>query len=143
VTADEVEALASRFQSRTLPKAEWTHQAHLIVGAWQVHRFGLPEAINRLRDGIRRLNESHGTVNSATSGYHETVTVAYARVLAAFLAECQQTESFADCVNRLLAGPLADKNLLLRFYSRELLFSQRARAEWVEPDIGPIEVTDL
>ena len=31
---------------------------------------------------------------------------------------------------------LADKDLPLKYYSRERLFSDEARAEWVEPDAG-------
>src|SRR5204863_2084826 len=80
--------LASRFVACTLPKGDWTHLAHLKVGAWHVDRYGPAEALARLRAGIRRLNDFHGTVNSATSGYHETVTAAYVRLLAAFLETC-------------------------------------------------------
>jgi hypothetical protein len=81
-------ALASRFAALTLPKEEWTHAAHLTVGAWHVDRHGPVEALARLRDGIRRLNESHGNVNTATDGYHETITAAYVTLLAAYLEAC-------------------------------------------------------
>ena len=33
---------------------------------------------------------------------------------------------------------LFDKNALLAFYSDEVLNIQRARAEWVEPDLRPL-----
>ena len=130
--------LAARFTAGTLPKDEWTHHVHLVVGAWHVHEYGPDLALDRLRDGIRRLNDSHGTVNSATSGYHETVTAAYVRVLAAYLADCPPDMPFDECAARLIASPFVDKNLLLTFYSREMLFSTRARAQWVEPDVAPL-----
>jgi hypothetical protein len=41
---------------------------------------------------------------------------------------------------RLLAGPLAAKDALFTFYSRERLLSTAARAAWVEPDRGPVHV---
>ena len=80
-------------------------------------RYGRDDALARLRVGITRLNESHGTVNSATGGYHETVTRAYAQLLAAFAAR-HGDKTVAERVTALLADPLADKKALLRFYSR-------------------------
>ena len=72
--------LAGRFQGCAVPAKEWTHAAHLVVGLWHVHRYGAMDALVRLRTGIRRLNESHGGVNSTTNGYHETITAAYCTI---------------------------------------------------------------
>ena len=133
-------ALAVRFTALTLAKEEWTHAAHLTVGAWHVDRHGPVEALARLRDGIRRLNESHGNVNTATDGYHETITAAYVTLLAAYLDACPPGLPLAARVERLLAGPLAGRDMLLTFYSRERLMSTDARARWVEPDLGPLRI---
>ena len=137
MTDAELEDLVRRFAERTLPKAEWTHAAHLAVGLWHVSRYGRDDALVRLRVGITRLNESHGTVNSATGGYHETVTRAYAQLLAAFAAR-HGDKTVAERVTALLADPLADKQALLRFYSRGRLESSEARLDWVEPDLVPL-----
>lgn len=134
-------ALASRFTELTLPKEEWTHAAHLTVGVWHIDRYGGAEALTRLRSGIRRLNESHGNVNTPTSGYHETITAAYVTLLAAYLDACPPGLSLAARVERLLAGPLAARDMLLTFYSRERLMSIDARAQWVEPDLGPLSLS--
>ena len=40
MTDAELEDLVRRFAERTLPKAEWTHAAHLAVGLWHVSRYG-------------------------------------------------------------------------------------------------------
>lgn len=136
----EVDDLAARFAARAIPHPEWTHAAHLAVGTWHVRRYGPEEALARLRVGIRALNDAHGTPNSSTSGYHETVTRAYVRLLAEFLAHCPVDLPVADCVTRVLAGPLAAKDVLLTFYSRERLMSVTARAAWVEPDLAPLRM---
>ena len=133
-------ALAVRFTSLRLPKEEWTHAAHLTVGLWHVDRYGPAEALTRLRDGIRRLNESHGNVNTPTSGYHETITAAYVMLLAQYLETCSPELSLGARVQRLLAGPLAGRDMLFTFYSRERLMSVEARAQWLEPDRGPLRV---
>jgi hypothetical protein len=137
---DDLGDLAARFVGCTLPREEWTHAAHLAVGAWHVHRYGADEALTRLRTGIRRLNESHGTPNTATSGYHETVTRAYVRLLAQYMAACSPSLPLAARVDRLLVGPLAARDVLMCFYARDTLMSERARAGWIEPDVAPIEL---
>lgn len=136
--AGRVAALVSRFADGTLPKAEWTHEAHLLVGLWHVERFGPGEALARLRDGIRGLNDAHGTPNTPSSGYHETVTRAYVTLLAAFVEGCPPGLSIDDLAAQLLADGLATRNALLRCYSRERLFSAEARADWREPDRAPL-----
>jgi hypothetical protein len=129
----ELDNLVSRFHARTLPKSEWTHQAHLAVGTWHVHRLGPDQALLRLRSAIRLLNDSHGTPNTDSSGYHETITRAYVMLLAAFIAGRNGLPA-AECAQALLASPLAARDALLTFYSKERLMSVAARREWMEPD---------
>ena len=136
VTATDIEGLVGRFLDCTLTKAEWTHQAHLTVGAWHVDRYGPEEALMRLRDGIRALNDSHGTINSATSGYHETITHAYVRVIASVLGA--SSLPLPERVAGLLSGWAGERDALLRYYTRDRLMSRLARAERVEPDVQPL-----
>jgi hypothetical protein len=135
---ESIDDFAFRFQACTLRKDEWTHHSHLVVGLWHVDRYGADEALTRLRAGIRRLNESFGGANTATSGYHETITAAYVRLLSQFLDRREDGEVIGDLVTRLLGGPLAAKDVLFAFYSRERLMSVEARAAWVEPDLAPL-----
>lgn len=132
-STEELDDLVSRFHARTLPKSEWTHQAHLAVGTWHVHRLGPDEALLRLRSGIRQLNDAHGTPNTDSSGYHETITRAYVILLADFMT-ARDGETAAACAQALLASPLARRDALLTFYSKERLMSVAARREWVEAD---------
>lgn len=138
--AHDIDALGARFEACAIGAKEWTHQAHLVVGLWHVHRYGADEALARLRPGIRRLNESHGGVNSATNGYHETITAAYVQLLSQFLESDAGATSMRDRVVQMLGGPLAGKRALGAFYSTERLMSVQARAEWVEPDLAPLRL---
>jgi hypothetical protein len=110
------------------------------VGAWHVDRYGADEALMRLRDGIRRLNVSIGGANTPSSGYHETITAAYVRLLAAYLDACPPGLPLAAGVDRLLASPFGERDMLLAFYSRERLLSADARAHWVDPDLAPLRL---
>jgi len=130
--------LVEAFLAGMLPKTEWTHEAHLRVGAWHVHHHGADEALPLLRERIRRLNDRHGTANSATSGYHETITAAYARLIADFLAAADPADDLEARVAALVASPLGDRAALFRFWSRERLLSPAARAAWLPPDLAPL-----
>ncbi len=130
--------LVAAFRACTLPKEEWTHLAHLRVGAWHVHHHGGAEALALLRSGIRRLNDAHGTPNSTDSGYHETITVAYVRLIEERFAGLDAGLSLERRVELLTNGLLAERSVLFRFWSRDLLMSARARAEWVPPDLAPL-----
>ena len=134
----DIDTLAASFEIAAIPATEWTHHAHLIIGTWHVARFGAEAALDRMRAGIRRLNAAHGTVDSDSRGYHETITRAYVRLLAAFLATRAAGEPLAQAVAALLAGPLAARDVLARHYSKPLLFSVAARRGWVEPDLAPL-----
>src|SRR6185503_6155128 len=48
----ELDELAHDFELATIPATEWTHHAHLRVGAILIHRHGPIVALERLRDGI-------------------------------------------------------------------------------------------
>lgn len=117
-----------------LPKSEWTHHAHLRAGLWHVLKFGEDEALRLLRERITRYNERVGTANTDTNGYHETLTRFYVGVIARFVEECQ-TAMTVDALADLLIAQHGDRELPLRFYSRERLFSVEARRGWLEPDL--------
>jgi adenylate kinase family enzyme len=133
--------LATRFQGCAVPGKEWTHAAHLVVGLWHVHRYGPADALVRLRHGIRRLNESHGGVNSTTNGYHETITAAYVQLLAEYLDRCSTDMRLDMRALDLLSGRLAVRDVLFTFYSHDRLMSTTARLEWLEPDRAPINLS--
>jgi hypothetical protein len=137
-TLPHIEDLAARFGVAAIPATEWTHETHLVVGAWHVARLGPDAALARLRAGIRALNAAHGTVNSDTRGYHETITRVYVRLLHGFLRGRPDGEPLDDSVAALLADPLAARDTVMRHYSRARLFSVDARRGWVEPDLEPL-----
>ena len=137
MTGAELEDLVARFLDRTLTHAEWTHRAHLCVGMWHVHHFGEEEALTRLRERIRLLNDVHGTPNSETRGYHETITRAYVMVLAGYL-KSRNGESIEDIASAFLKTLMAEKDYLLRFYSKARLMSVEARKAWMDPDLGDL-----
>jgi hypothetical protein len=134
MTDSEIEALVRAFQDGSLPRAGWTHRAHLTVALWYLRKHPREEAARLVSDGIRRYNGRHGNHD----GYHETVTRAWLAVIARFLGEHDRGQSLADLARALLEE-CGEKGYLLRYYSQDALMSDEARRVWVPPDLRPIE----
>lgn len=131
------ERIARGLVDRTLPKSEWTHEAHLRAGLWHVLNHGPAAALDLLRERISAYNVSVGTLNTDNSGYHETITRFYVVVIDRFLAREDRAADLDALADRLIAAH-GDRRLPLRHYSEQRLFSVVARHSWVEPDLRPI-----
>jgi hypothetical protein len=131
---EDVNLLVRAFEERTLPKSEWTHAAHLVVGLYYCYHNPLGVAKNLMSDGIYWLNDAHGTPNTETSGYHETITVFWLRTVAGYLEKAGREAGLAALANGL-TETVNDSRLPLKYYSRERLFSVEARMSYVEPDL--------
>lgn len=123
---------------RTLPRAEWTHAAHLAATTWLARDRPDIDLDTRLRTIITRYNAAMGGVNDDTQGYHDTITRAYLAGIRAHLAQRDPIEPILACVDALLAGPVGRRDWPLHFYSRDRLFSVAARRAFVEPDLAPL-----
>jgi cellobiose-specific phosphotransferase system component IIA len=141
-STEEILELVRRFEDCTLPRVEWTHASHLTVALWHILQYDWPEATARMRRGIKRYNAAHGIQTTPTGGYHETLTLFWLRAVRAFLEEGRnEARRLVRLANELIAS--ADRSLPLAHYTRELLFSPDARANWVEPDLKPLDQLDL
>ena len=136
-TEKGISEFVGAFEAGTLPKARWTHAAHILTGAWYVHELGEAAATDKMRECVRRYNEAVGGKNTETSGYHETVTVFWMKRLA---GECEMSpgmtraEFAMHCAETL--APV--RNLLGEYYSYDVVGSTEARREWRAPDVRPI-----
>ena len=124
----------------TLPREHWTHEAHLAACTWLVR--DRPDiAIEReLPAIISAYNEAVGGVNDDTQGYHETITQVYIAGIKAHLAEVGIELSLHAAVNALLLSPRGRRDLPLRFYSKDRLFSVHARRGFIEPDRARLDL---
>ncbi len=133
---DEVTSLVSQFESGELPQARWTHREHLTVALWYVSRLEEAAALERIRDGILFLNGCHGTPNTDTRGYHETLTRFWIGIVAKFLKERGEERSELEVVNELVDEYAGRSRLWRDYYSFDLLKSVESRRRWIEPDLG-------
>ena len=132
----EIERIGEGLVARTLPRADWTHEAHLAATAYLLTRRADIDLDRQLPDIIRRYNESVGGVNSDSEGYHETITRTFLHGVRLFLIEADRSEPLHELVNELLLSSMGRRDWPLRFYSPQRLFSVEARCGWVAPDIA-------
>ena len=127
--------LVARFEDATLPRAEWTHEAHLGV-ALVLCRMDEETALERMREGIQRFNAATGVLDGPFSGYHETLTVFWIRAVSAF---ARDNPGELDEVFSRLLGAWSNPKAPLRFYSKRALMNPTARARLLEPDGRPFD----
>jgi hypothetical protein len=134
----DVARIGEGLLARTLPRAEWTHEAHLAATTYLLLERPDVDLDEELPGLIRRYNESVGGVNDDREGYHETITRAFLHGARLFLAEADRSEPLHELVNELLLSPMGRRDWPLRFYSPERLFSVAARRTFVAPDLGAL-----
>jgi hypothetical protein len=137
-----IAAVGEGLLARTLPRVDWTHEAHLASCLWLLRTRSNIDVARELPEIIARYNESVGGVNDDSQGYHESITQFYVAVVWAFLRKRDPAEVLVNLVNALLVSPLGDRALPMRFYSSELLFSVAARRKFIAPDLRALSELD-
>lgn len=132
---EEAEKLVEAFENCTLDKSDWSHEAHLLAGMKMYILYG-ENAFVEMKKRVIRFNESVGTINSESSGYHETITYYWIAILKAFCRENNITTFDQYAIDALLfAEDLAQRNSFLDIYSKDLIMSSQARLRLIAPDL--------
>ena len=137
-TESEIDEFIAAFEAGTLPKCRWTHAAHLLTGACYVHALGEAAALDKMRTCVRRYNEAVGGKNTDTSGYHETITVAWIKLLARLLRETGPVNR-AEFAHLAVETFQSDRHILRRYYEFDVVNSIEARKQWVPPTLAPLD----
>jgi len=136
--SSQVAALLAAFRSTALPHASWNHRAHLAVALVLARELDRPAVLETMRAGIQRYNAAHGVISTPTGGYHETLTRFYMHLVDCYINEVPAAD-LAEDANRLYLQ-WGRRDLALEYYTRERLFSEAARADWVEPNLRSLPV---
>ena len=120
------------FEDLSFPADGFHHREHIRVAWLYLKSSDATRAAESMAAGVRRFANHHG----ATQKYHHTLTLAWMRLVAAALVETPEGHDFA----KFLAehAELGDKDLLKKYYSADLLQTNTAREDWVEPDLQPL-----
>jgi hypothetical protein len=120
------------FEASRIPASEFHHRDHLRLALVYLQRYGAGAAASRIAESIRRYAAHLGKAHK----YNETVTQAWLQIVHAAAAG----DIPGATLDQLVAShpELLDKNVLERYYSRDLLDSAAARFTFVRPDLRPL-----
>ncbi|HQU84859.1 MAG TPA: hypothetical protein PKY59_17100 [Pyrinomonadaceae bacterium] len=126
----EILNLVESFENGTISRTDWKHAEHLAVGLYYVWNNDFDTALSKMRDGIFNLLDAFGVDRTKEDPYHETLTHFWIKLL-----DENKDRAKTLSENCLKIIEKFDKDHPLKFYSRELLFSDEARRRFVEPDL--------
>ena len=128
-----------RFESCEIPLPEWNQRMHVSVAFVYLRKFGLDGALERMRAGVKKINAAHGVEESQFSGYNETTTFAFLRIVDAVqkayegIFPARTAAEFCD-----LHPELMNKHVLRLFYSPDRRGHPEAKERFIEPDLAPL-----
>ena len=121
------------FEAGAYAPADFSHRAHVRLAYVYLADSDVDLALERMRAALVGFLSHHGI---PASKYHETLTRAWILAVHHFMHRSPEASSADDFIGR---NPLLlDSKIMLTHYSTGLLFSDAARAAFVEPDLDPI-----
>jgi hypothetical protein len=130
---DTLDAFIAAWRGLRLAKADWTHGAHVAACAYYAFDHDAEATVAILAPAIKAFNVSVGGANTATSGYHETLTRFWTLAIAQHVTQVGAASRW-EAVRAALDRFGDDRELPMRAYSFDVVRDPRARAEWVAPD---------
>jgi hypothetical protein len=132
VSGEDQEFLRSFDECEVAP-ADFNHKAHLKLAYILLAMHGVKGAAPRFRSALQAFLQRNGI---DPTKYHETMTQAWLLAVLHFMERAGTTANAEEFVK---ASPvLHDPKIMLTHYSQELIRSDRARREFVDPDLDPI-----
>ena len=130
-TEEQIDDVVRGFESCTTDKSDFKHQHHLTVAVSYLRELTLEQAINKMREALLRFVDHHQVDKRK---YNETITVFWFQIVAEAMRTMPANVRVVERCNRVIER-FGNADLALDYYSRDLLFSARAREEFVEPDL--------
>ena len=133
INESDIKNLVISFENGTISRKNWRHAEHLVVANFYLTQSkSLSDAYLKMKHGIFNLLRSFEVDLEKEMPYHETLTFFWMKTVDEF-RKTKNGYSLLEITNEVTAK--FDKDYPLKFYSRELLFSDEARAKFVEADL--------
>jgi len=120
------------FEACRYPKEHFRHADHIRLAWIYLRQHEYPVAEDRMRRSIHQFARQVGAAHK----YHETITIAWMRLVRTASQFSSRIETFEEFVRA--HEWLLNKEAIFEFYSPERIKSESARTGWVEPDLKPI-----
>jgi hypothetical protein len=131
----QLQRFVEAWKAGKLPKAEWTHAAHVAMAAYFAFDHAAEATFAIMKAGILHHNTSVGTPNTEDNGYHDTLTRFWCSEIGGFVRAGRYGTRW-EAVRAAVSAFGPDRDRFRRFYSFDVVRDRRARREWVPPDRG-------
>jgi hypothetical protein len=121
------------FEAGAYAPAAFSHRAHIRLAYVYLATNDVERAAALMRASLLNFLKVHGITPTR---YHETLTQGWILAVHHFMHRCPTAFSSDDFIAR--EPMLLDSRIMLTHYSTDLLFSDKARAAFVEPNLDPI-----
>ncbi len=121
------------FEAGAHAPADFSHRAHVRLAYVYLADCDVDLALERMRAALVTFLSHH---NIPASKYHETLTRSWLLAVNHFMHRTPEASSADDFIAR--NAILLDSKIMLTHYSAGRLFSDEARADFIEPDLDPI-----
>ena len=128
----EILAVVRGFEDGTIAREKWRHAEHLTVALYYIFHHDYETAYAKMRGGIFNLLKAFEVDFEQEMPYHETLTIFWLKTVADY-AKFRAEDSIIETGNALIEK--FDKDYPLKFYTREHLFSDEARANYLKGDL--------
>jgi len=121
-------------ESLKLPLEQFNHRAHLRLAYIYLTTTNVDNAEQLMKSALNAFLNHNGV---DASKYHETLTRAWVLAVHHFMFKtpyAANADEFIETNKQLL-----DTNIMMAHYCSKTLFSDRARACFVEPDLEPFD----
>ena len=124
------EEFENMFQNGLLPSPLFTHEAHLRLAWIHIKKYGTEKAIKNICQQLSNYVELIG----AGDKYNKTLTVAAIKAVSHFNNKCE-LNSFTDFIEMFPRLKYNFKELMALHYQKDIYNSERAKREYLEPDL--------
>ncbi|MCH7639984.1 MAG: hypothetical protein IH855_11070 [Bacteroidetes bacterium] len=132
-SSPEDRAFCAQFESGEFPPAELDHRAHLRLSYVYLIEHDTETAYQLMREALLAFLEHNGV---DPSKYHDTMTRAWILAVRHFMEATSSQDSAESFIEQ--NPEMLDSKIMMTHYSADVLVSDEARAQFVDPDLDPI-----
>lgn len=121
------------FEAGRIAPTAFDHRAHLRLAYVYLCEGPVEAALPRMRQALQNFLRRNGV---PASKYHETLTRSWLMAVAYFMGRARASQSFQRFLQR--DDRLLDTRIMLTHYRKDTLFSDKARMDFVAPDLQSI-----
>ena len=120
-----------QFESLKIPPEDFNHENHLRLAWYLSGQFVLPEAIDRMVNGIKRFARHAGAVDL----YHETITLFYLYEISARRLQLDKNHSWDDFKKHNPDLFASHSDFMHQHYTENILSSSAAKKHYIPPNL--------